>query len=163
MNGLKSILVLLAYTGSTQLPFVFAQDINNPISYCDRYLSGKDTKSCEKKVGALELDWYAAAICNKLRDDGLFSKCLQGIHRASFQMTAIRFCEGFADEKSQFDCIMKLRDRSLPATKLATCKGSSDGNESARLACGVKLSQPLAKGKKDNDSSLYQSLDIPSK
>lgn len=46
-----------------------------PSTLCERFIQKKDKKNCEDQAKKLDLDWYAATVCDLIENDTQFLKC----------------------------------------------------------------------------------------
>lgn len=99
------------------LAFVFlfsalaiALEPQNPASLCDRFLVGPPKTKCEKKMKALNPDWYLATVCNQNFDDNAFYECVDLTKSGAYSPLKLEACE--ADELSDQDrlgCVRSAR------------------------------------------------------
>lgn len=109
--------LLLALSLCFALP-ALAVEPTNPEALCDRFLKPGDKASCAKKVKAMDLDWYAASVCNLIDDDDEMMNCWGKIDGRSYSPADLAGCsDADMSDADRVNCLMKISKRQAPDTK----------------------------------------------
>lgn len=81
----------------------------SPATLCDRFIADRDKKTCELKAEKLDLDWYAATVCNLLESDDQFMRCWAEVDGKVFSPPDLIECvsDDLLDEARR-DCLNRV-------------------------------------------------------
>src|SRR4051812_29067520 len=65
---------------------------SNPEVGCERFIKKEDQNNCLAKSKQLNLDWYAASVCNMVEDDDQLMKCWNEIAGHSYAPKSLEKC-----------------------------------------------------------------------
>lgn len=140
MSVLTSIAFSAAVFAGPAFPPASVEPVN-PEGMCERFLKPTDQADCLKRAKTLDLDWYAAGVCDKVDDDDRFTACWKAIAGKEYEPRALAACaaDGLADDP-RIDCLKKA------------------GTREALAAGGKTAPKRLPASKKDG--RVYQPLEI---
>lgn len=105
--------LLLALSLSFALP-VHAVDPTNPEALCDRFLKSDDKTACVKKVKTMDLDWYAASVCDLIDDDDAMMACWKKIDGRSYSPADLAGCsDADMSDSDRVNCLIKISRRTV--------------------------------------------------
>jgi len=102
---MRALLLLLA---SLLLKPAFALEPQNPLSLCERFIDDTQKSQCEKRMQALQPDWYLAAACDQAYNDNIFYECLSLQRDFSPEKLAPCMSEELSDT-ARMNCIKQAR------------------------------------------------------
>jgi hypothetical protein len=86
-----------------------AVDPVNPESLCDRFIKPTEKTACERSAKSLDLDWYAASVCNLVNDDQEFLNCWKKIDGQSYSPSDLASCaESDIKDTDRTLCLIRL-------------------------------------------------------
>lgn len=88
--------------------FAHAVEPRNPTTLCERYLSESQQKDCEKKIQRISPDWYLAATCENIFDEGYFWDCLELNTIASFNPNQVGECQNNSKDYQILECVKSV-------------------------------------------------------
>ncbi len=149
---------LISYFALPAPMILKAEEINNPITYCGRYLTKRQQQICEKKIATLELDWYASSVCNSLTQDKDYEKCILNINKGIFQVDTVHLCAAMAEDSQKMACLDSQKNKFISKKALASCRDSA--SDQSKITCLSTKAQKRTPANDKDNSQFYQSLEI---
>lgn len=79
-----------------------------PSTLCERFIQKKEKRNCEEQAKKLDLDWYAATVCDLIESDTQFLKCWADVDGKIFSPPDLIDCasDDLQDEERR-SCLQK--------------------------------------------------------
>lgn len=103
-----------------------------PSTLCDRFIQDQDKKQCERQAIKLDLDWYAASVCDLLDSDSQFLKCWTEVDGKIYSPPDLIDCvsEDLVDEDRRA-CLRRVSKKDSATSRVPAAEGKAKGQKPA--------------------------------
>ncbi|HRO67393.1 MAG TPA: hypothetical protein PL182_07505 [Pseudobdellovibrionaceae bacterium] len=111
-------LILLCSSSAFAKPAAALNPVE-PSTLCERFIREKDKGRCQEKAKVMDLDWYAATVCDLIESDDQFLRCWSDVDGKIYSPPDLVDCasDDLTDEARRA-CLVKISLKTAPSSRI---------------------------------------------